>query len=472
MKKLSLLAVLFFIPCAILADTIYVSAPTGDEAIDWISIHDAVNTAAPGDTVQFQDGTYVLGAESEFIVVSTPDLHLKGHRNGTTLIGGDIYVVPESEPCFPALYGNCSLFQSPPRGIYLTSEEQRISHIVFKGFRTAVMIGHGEHAFMGGNIIDECTFSQVAYGIVAHTESTEFSFIRGNSFINSTFPYTLSGGRFHVSQNYLASPEPEKIPLSYTHHAGTLSAGAPFFEEGQASVSENNIFEFNLVDGGISDGFQLIADQAGLVRNNIFRSNEFRNMEFFGTAAIAFSQGGDIVDNVFAKNKLNGSFIWGFILANWSNNYDAAIDGNLIVSNDLQSIANFPNWAYKSGILVERASHTTVMDNVINGVEGDPLWFGAYFGGGHSNQYLLNSTDAYYGAMFEFDLNGVFVSDDPTELAFDQYFIPIEAPDPYQDFSQLRDCTKILTSKNIRLNVSKLLNDFEICVGSALSKLE
>jgi len=138
--------------------------------------------------------------------------------------------------------------------------------------------------------------------IIAHVESEEESAIINNDFINNTFPYTLTGGRFRASDNYVASPDPGRIPIDYKHHAGTLVAGYPWLEEGQARISEHNVFERNTVDGGVTDGFQIISLPEGVVRDNLFRDSEFYDMTSFGTFALGLGFGGDIVDNMFVDS--------------------------------------------------------------------------------------------------------------------------------------------------------------------------
>ena len=301
------------------ASTVYVPTPTGDPTTDWNNVQAAVNSADDGDTVQFAAGTYIFGDDSDFIVVNTPELRLVGSPDGTTILGGDVPSVPETEPCEPYLYGDCSLLQSPPRGFHLTADEQSISNIRFEGFRTAVLMGFDDFAKTGGYNIETCEFVNSLYGIQAHVESDNASVVRGNDFINNLYPFHITGGRYYVGYNYVASPDPEKVPIDgYTHAAGSLNAGIPFFEEGNALVSEGNVFEYNVGDG-IADGFQIFGDADGLIRNNIFRNNEFHDMtNYYGTFSLVLSFGGDVVDNAFVNNTVDGSWVVGFAILSYA----------------------------------------------------------------------------------------------------------------------------------------------------------
>jgi hypothetical protein len=453
----ALLVVGFAVPVAA-AGTVYVPLPTGDPVTDWNNIQSAVDSADDGDTVQFGAGTYVLGDESEFVVVSGPEVRLVGSPQGTTVLGGEVPPVPESEPGFPHLYGDNSLLQSPPQGFYLTADEQRIADIRFEGFRTAVMVGFGDFAPTGGYVVEDCEFERTMYGIVAHVESDEESAIRNNDFINTTFPYDLSGGRFRVSDNYLASPDPERIPIDYTHHAGALSAGG-FFEEGQARISEHNVFERNIVDGGVTDGYAIFSDPGGVVRNNLFRDSEFSHMTFAGTFTVGFGFGGDIVDNVFVNNTLQGSGGTGFLLWNFGG---GLIDGNLVVGNEMTSVAG--DFYYPGGVAVIGATNTVFMDNTITGVAPDPVSPGAGIYFGHSNQFLLNNTDGDPAAWFYNSPDGLFASDNPADVAVDENGDPVDSLDPYQDFTRLLSCQE-------HLKDTESVEDFRECVNDALEEL-
>ena len=458
MRVLSLFCMTALAVClsgAVSAGTVLVPVPTGDPATDWENVQATINTADDGDTVQFGFGEYVFGVDSEFIIVGVPEVRLVAHPQGTTIVGGEI-LPTEDEVGSPWLMGNNSLLQSPPRGFYLTADEQRISNIRFEGFRTAILIGYGDFAETGGYVVEDCEFIETMYGINAHVESDEVTTIRGNAFINSTYPYDLSGGRYHVSYNYLASPDPDKIPIDYTHHAGVLAAGGPFYDEGGAFVTEHNVFEFNIVDGGVADGFEVIGDLGGSVRNNIFRDNEFYDMQWYGTLAGVTSYGGDIVDNVFVNNTLDGSWGHGFLMLN----YGGMVDGNLIVGNELTSVTG----RFGEGVYIRGATNTVLLDNVISGIEPGALWRGVRIRGGHSNQFLLNDTDADTAALFRSSPDGLFASDNPADVAIDEDGNPVESLNPNQDFARLLDC-------ETHLKDTESVEDFKECVDDALEEL-
>ena len=483
------------------AGTVYVPAPTGVPAIDWQNIQQAVDRADKGDTVRFRRGVYVLGADSDFIVIKAPGVQLKGHRRGTTIVGGDVLPTVDQIGS-PYLMGNNSLLQSPPRGFRLTADKQRISRIRFKSFRTALFIGFGDSVKTGGYVVEHCKFLEAMYGIQAHVESDEVTAIRGNTFINNTFPYDVSGGKYHVSFNYQATPDPQRVPIDdFTHHSGDVAAGGPFYDEGGAFVTENNVFEFNVVDGG-SEGIQVIGDLGGVVRNNVFRNNQFYDMrecpswtlgDCFGTFSVIVTLGGDVVDNIWVNNTLDRTD--GIPLA--SLNFGGSIDGNVIVDNELRSIANGRGLAFNSGTALDGAlpiptggaTNSIFLDNVITGDDAGDLANGGLFFGGNSNQFLLNITDAANAALFINSPDGLFASENPNDRAVDQDGNLVESLDPNQDFGQLRSCKKILTDTESDeddddhhdrddddyddddVTVGQVVEEFSSCVNEAVGEL-
>ena len=123
------------------------------------------------------------------------------------------------------------------------------------------------------------------------------------------------------------------------------------------------------------------------------------------------------------------------------------------------------SWYNKSGILLEYATNTILLDNVISGNPGNELGFGVFAGGGHSNKILLNAMEnALNPAIFYLSPNGVFGSDVASDVAVDEYFNPVPSLDPAQDFSRLRGCAGHLTD-------TESVGDFRECVDEALEEL-
>ncbi|MDH3577209.1 MAG: hypothetical protein OEO71_05235 [Gammaproteobacteria bacterium] len=449
------------------AKTVHVPKPTGVPSVDWHNIQATLDSAKAGDKVRFRKGVYVLGTDSDFLVVDAPQIRLIGHQRGTTIIGGQVLPI-EGEPGSPYLGGNRSLLQSPPRGFHLTGDKQSISNIRFEGFRTSILIGFGNFVDTGGYVVEDCEFIDSMYGIQAHVESDDVSAIRGNSFINNMYGYMISGGKYHVSYNYSASPEPERIPVDgYTHASGSLQAGnpffgSPFFDEGQAPISENNVFEHNIVDG-VEDGIQLAALPGGLIRNNLIRNNEFHDMTFWGTMAFIASLGGDAVGNAFVDNKVDGSWSEGFLILNFAG---ASVDGNVLVGNEMTSILG----VFGDGVYIWGATNTILLDNIINGVNPGALGYGAVFEGGHSNQFLLNDTDADTAALFFYSPDGLFAADSPADVAVDEIDNPVESIDPNQDFTRLLSCKEILTEPDADSSIAEQVLGFRSCVDVALEE--
>jgi len=468
------------------AGTIHVPSPTGVPSIDWDNIQQAVDSANANDRVKFGKGTYVLGNASEFIIVRAPGVRLVGHwgRRGTTIVGGEV-LPTDGEVGSPWLMGNNSLLQSPPRGFRLTAAGQTISRIKFKSFRTAVMIGFGDAASSGGYTVKYCTFESTMYGIQGHVESDDVTAIRGNVFLNSTFPYDFSGGKYHVSFNFQATPNPENIPIDdFTHHSGTLAAGGPFYEEGGAFVTEDNVFEYNIVVKS-AEGVQVIGDVGGVVRNNVFRHNTYYDMQecpnfifgpCFSGLALVYGFGGDVIDNVWVNNTLVGSPGVPIAILN----FGGSTEGNLIVGNELRSIANvsgmLPNW----GVYSDGATNSIFLDNVITRDQTTELEFGGAFFGGQFNQFLLNTTDADSAALFVDSPDGLFASVDPPYIAVDQDGNPVASLDPNQDFTPLLRCKKFLTGSKCKKHQwygvhhhrdAVSVEKFRSCVEAALGDL-
>lgn len=175
-------------------DTIHVAPPTGKEA-DRASILAALERARPGDAIQFDAGTYLVG---EIINVPTPGLTLLGYPDGTTLRGCDPDEFEQSERVIAAAatadaamiraaWVRCGLLE-------LTGGNVTVRNLTFELSRLGLLLGccHLERRFgesEGGYVVEGNTFRNSHNGIRPWT--TEPSTIRGNRFVN-TF-HAISG---------------------------------------------------------------------------------------------------------------------------------------------------------------------------------------------------------------------------------------------------------------------------------------
>jgi hypothetical protein len=132
-------------------DTVHVAAPTGVRTTDRASILAALEQVAPGGTVQFAAGTYLLG---EFLRVAVPRVILQGHPEGTILRG-----------CDPADFVDVQAAMAACNGLALTGERQTARGLTFEHAWQALWIGccldpteGGEPAHIGGHLIEGNTF--------------------------------------------------------------------------------------------------------------------------------------------------------------------------------------------------------------------------------------------------------------------------------------------------------------------------
>lgn len=154
----SVLALLTLLACSD-GHRLDVAAPVGDREQDRSAIVAALEHAAPGAVIHLGAGTYVVGGEG--IVVGTPAVTMRGHPDGTTLVGCTSDERADmSEEDF---WNECN-------GFALAGEAQRVSGIRFEGFNYALRIEHPRAAglperdvpFLGGHVIEDNVFQDVS----------------------------------------------------------------------------------------------------------------------------------------------------------------------------------------------------------------------------------------------------------------------------------------------------------------------
>ena len=219
------------------ADTVHVSPPTGDRTTDRASISQALELVPPGGTIEFAPGEYLMGGKG--IRVQPSNVTLRGHREGTVLIG-----CPPGEQ----LALNVEDFFESCNGLYLTGGGQALIDLTFEEFSLAVAIYGPDYAESGetvnrdgGHVIEENVFRNVlSVRVISNADAPVV--IRNNVFENVGHAAALSGRNIHVLGNRVSAWEPGRVPFSWPGVAIGLRP------EGDAPCSDNRI-EGNRIEG-------------------------------------------------------------------------------------------------------------------------------------------------------------------------------------------------------------------------------
>lgn len=402
---------------SISGQVIDVPAPTGVPATDHAAITAAVAIARAGDVVQFAAGRYVLGTESDFIVLTERGVTLRGATTGTTIFGGEIIPLWEEPPdpmgddpfmhteCGGPVAPDCrnySILNSPPRGFKLEASNVKVQNLTFMGLRTAIMLGFGANKENTGHRVSDCTFEELVFGIIGNVIGNSATRIEGNDFVNTNSPFDLSGSRYMVRNNSVTAPDPSRIPIDQkAHHAGLFAVGLdepdpiefnpfnPFWAEGGASQASGNEYAHNYVEG-IAEGIQVFADVGGIFEHNRIQHNMFvRNFAWedgdFGSSVLLLNLGGELKENQVLRNTTDGTD--GFAMVSYGatdnmyigNSIRAARivgiylmaggDGNSLIMNNFQDT--------QPAVVVESNSNTIIMkdpnDEVLDFGEGNEI---------------------------------------------------------------------------------------------------
>ena len=212
--------------------TVFVAEPTGDRVQDRNAVATALERALPGEVVQFGRGTYLVGGEQ--IVVGTPRISLRGHPDGTTLVG-------------------CSREERIDLGVacdgfLLAGEAQHVSGLRFEVFSDALRVVDPTAAgldgrdlpFVGGQVIEDNHFEEIV-SVYFMLDADSTVYFRRNVFRNSWHPIAGGGRNIHILDNDLSVPNPEDV-----------SNGHPSF--GIAASVVNGVCESILIEGNRIDG--------------------------------------------------------------------------------------------------------------------------------------------------------------------------------------------------------------------------
>ena len=232
-SRRAVVALLLILGCAD-RDTVFVAEPTQDRVRDQSAVAIALDHAVPGDVVQFGAGTYVVGGE--FMVVGTPGISLRGHPDGTTLVG----CTREERSAMPC------------NGFMLAGEAQQVSGIRFEGFGAALRVVDPTLAglpardlpFVGGQVIEDNHFEDII-SLYYFLDADSTVYFRNNVFRDSWHPIVGGGRNIHIVNNDLSVPNPGNMPSG---HAGA-AIGATAWD----GVCESILIEGNRIDGH-SDG--------------------------------------------------------------------------------------------------------------------------------------------------------------------------------------------------------------------------
>ena len=169
---------------------IEVAPPTGDRDIDRAALAGAFGQALPGETIQFQAGTYLIGGEP--IALRTPDVSLVGDPAGTTLLG---CTLEELDALTPRTFmSNCG-------GVRLEGEAQRVANLRFESFALSLEIAlpvspdgpELERAFTGGHILERNSFVN-SFSLQIELDADSTVVVRDNEFLNTWHAVAISVG--------------------------------------------------------------------------------------------------------------------------------------------------------------------------------------------------------------------------------------------------------------------------------------
>jgi hypothetical protein len=193
------------------APVVNVAPPTGDRERDRASVRAALDSVAPGGTVQFAAGMYLVGGND--LALRTSGVTLRGAPGGTVLRGcTDEQLASMGEEAYFAQCG----------GIVLTGGRQQVRDLTFEGFVASLSIQAPADSSAqqvapnteGGHVIEGNTF-RTSTTVELHVNADSVVTIRGNTFRNTYHAVAIMGRNVHVLQNDIAAPEPEKVPYGW-----------------------------------------------------------------------------------------------------------------------------------------------------------------------------------------------------------------------------------------------------------------
>ena len=215
-----------------------VPVPTGERMSDREAVTAAIQAAGPGEVVEFGAGTYLIGSEA--FLVGTPGIALRGHPDGTTLVG----CTEDERAAMPIeeYWERCN-------GFVLAGEAQRVTGLRFEGFSDALSIRHPSAVdlperdvpYAGGQVIEGNVFQDVtSFSIRLDADSVVL--VRDNVFRNTWHALATGGRNIHFVDNDIAVPEPDRVSNGYP-------GGAIGIRPDRNGVCESIVVEGNRVEG-------------------------------------------------------------------------------------------------------------------------------------------------------------------------------------------------------------------------------
>lgn len=359
--------------------SLHVAPPRGDRTKDHASIAAAFGRARPGDTIQFAQGTYVVG---EIIQDSTPGLTLLGAAQGTVLRGctpdGYQHVrQEEAEVQKKAIFGQgiphlpqdalareaqlrkrCGMF-------HLTGGRDTVRNLTFEYTRAGLDLGYeyqeGYRPSPGGYLVEGNTFRNSMNALRIGLWSPTPTVIRHNTFVDTYHAVMAGGSHVHVLDNTILAPAPSRVPadqfpslaLAVTAMAGGPGSAPP--ERGSERCTDN-VIAGNLVEGYPS-GIAVDALPGTACRGNVVRDNTIavRRVALLSTSIEAgTSPLSDETDSSFVGVPISVSAP--VIQGRSGDVEETRIEGNRILG------------AEGYGIAIVHASHNRIADNTIAGI--------------------------------------------------------------------------------------------------------
>jgi hypothetical protein len=220
-------------------DIVRVAPPTGEREADRASILTALAQVTAGGTVKFASGTYLVG---NGIQVTTPQITLLGHADGTTLRGCALDEFSDLR----SLAGNCN-------GLELLAGHQTVRGLTFEYAYAGVYLGccmreQGTVRTVGGDLVEGNTF-RTGYGVLVESAWTEPAVIRGNRFVNTFHAVGINGSAVHVLDNDFSVPEPERVLIAGFPSEAVYIAPSRRIEGGPVPTCTGNVVAGNRIDG-------------------------------------------------------------------------------------------------------------------------------------------------------------------------------------------------------------------------------
>lgn len=348
---LATLAALVFAPAALadtwIVDNDFADCPNADTA----SIQDAVNRAAPGDTIRVCPGLY-----GEEVIVNKPALELRAHGGDQGARGRCFDDAPSpSDPSRDVIVAG--------GGFTLAANDVEIEHFVVQDADYGI---DASPAFSGyeirGNLLQ-----QNGRGLNFRSSGAEESLVRHNCFrgnqrgIESELPGTLVNARVDDNSTFRnreggmwATGEGQRIGLTIEHNSSLQDGGTV---AGNASIRITNSTDSRVTYNEIIESAVGIRGDNGNVRLEVSR-NRIRDVNFNGIIFQSQVPGGppnvqlDVSHNHVLRSGANG-----IAFGSGVGTFDSLISHNQTDENGRTCLGLFRNCG--NGIFVGRRTSGT-----------------------------------------------------------------------------------------------------------------